>query len=203
MNEPVRMVPRHEEVKDAPALGMSLQVDLGMGRIATLQTFVPSDASQRDLNTMLDKMTRAGDRQRAHYKLEELNRDLLEEQRKHAQMEEDIATAKASFSAEQEKRLAAVQKQEKVVANFEAAKRAERGANRRGEVELKGADAANVATLTNAVKAMKDDIVAADLQYPVDCANREASLATHAKAIARIEREIARCKEIEKAGLEG
>ena len=85
----VARLPTREPASEVPALGMSIQVDLGLGRIATLQTFVPSNASQVEINWMLDKMTRAGDRQRAQYRLEELHRDLLEEQRKHVQMQAD------------------------------------------------------------------------------------------------------------------
>ena len=186
---------------DVPALGMSLQVDLGMGRVCTLQTFVPSDVPQIDLNTMLDKMTRAGDRQRAHYRLEELHQALREEERKHAQMQEDVATAKSTFNVEQEKRVSEIERQTAVLTNFEAAKLAQRGEGRREQPKLQGADKANVERLSEAVKLAKKAVTDADLQYQADCGNREASLQTHEKAIARIKADIERCKEIEAAGL--
>lgn len=188
---------------DAPALGMSLQVDLGLGRIATLQTFVPNNASTAEINGMLAKMTAAGDCQRAHYKLEELHRDLAEEERKHAQMQADAETNVASFNAEQEARTAEVERRTKILANFEAAKQEQRGAGRRGEVKLGGADAAGVKTLEEAVKQARKEIVDADLRYATEGENYKINLKTHAKAIERIRREIERCKEIEAAGLKG
>lgn len=203
MNESVRMVPRHEEVKDAPALGMSLQVDLGLGRTATLQTFVASDAPQRTVNEMLDKLTRAGDRQRAHYRLEELHRAIELEQHEHDLMVENITTAKATFNAEQEKRIAEVARQQALLTNFERARVEVRSEGRRNPKPLAGADLANVERVKTGVEAAKQAVLDWDMQYPVDCANREASLATHVKAIARLQRDIARCQEIEKAGLEG
>lgn len=182
----------------APALGMSLQVDLGMGRVATLQTFVPSDCSPRQLNEVLDKMTRAGDRQRAHYRLEELHSHLLDEERKHAQMLADEEVNTATFNIEQGKRQAEVERMEKVLANY--ANVAPDPRKRNPSKDPRGDS--NEERVKAGVKAAKQAIVDADIAQGQARANYAASLKTHEKELDRTRREIARMKEIEAAGLQ-
>lgn len=184
----------------APALGMSIQVDLGAGRVCTLQSHVASDCSIAELNDLLDKMTQAGDRQRAHYKLEELHRDLAKQEKDKVQCEVDYDQHKKVFSEQQAKRVVDLERQAKTVDDYEKAKRAERGAGRRGPVELKGQDAANVKRLSESVTALKDQIPQADLAYATECGNFEGSLKAHAKTIERTQREIARCEAIVRGG---
>ena len=52
---------------DVPAIGITLQypLDEGVGRGLVFQTFVASDCTTGDLNSALDKVRRAADRQRA------------------------------------------------------------------------------------------------------------------------------------------
>lgn len=189
-----------DKVAEAPALGMSLQVDLGMGRVATLQTFVPSDCSMRQLNETLDKMTRAGDRQRAHYRLEELHRELSEEERKHAQMQSDEEVNTATFNIEQGKRQTNVERQEKVLANYEQAKALPDPRKRNPSEDPR--TKADRGRLEDGVKAARQAIVDADLAQEQARANYASSLKAHEKAIDRIKRDIARMKEIEAAGLQ-
>ena len=137
----VAHLPRRDELSliQAPALGFSLQVDLGAGRVCTLQTHVASDCSLRDLNMMLDKMTAAGDRQRAHYKIEELERDLKQTEKEQAQHQEDLDRVDREHEAAQAKRQAAAEAAVKTLGEFEkvvAAQHEERGG--RGPVALKG-----------------------------------------------------------------
>ena len=198
----VARLPTREPASEVPALGMSIQVDLGLGRVATLQTFVPSDASQVEVNRMLDKMTRAGDRQRAHYRLEELHRDLLEEQRKHVQMQADQQANIVAFNETQQKRQREIEQREKALINYhEARKAVDADTGRRNPSEPKGAVRANLERLETAVKEGRQAIVDADLAHASERANYEGSLTTHQKAIERIEKEIARCEGIEAAGL--
>ena len=198
----VARLPTREPASEVPALGMSIQVDLGLGRVATLQTFVPSDASQVEVNRMLDKMTRAGDRQRAHYRLEELHRDLLEEQRKHVQMQADQQANIVAFNETQQKRQREIEQREKALINYhEARKAVDADTGRRNPSEPKGAVRANLERLETAVKESRQAIVDADLAHASERANYEGSLTMHQKAIERIEKEIARCEGIEAAGL--
>ena len=191
---------RPEEASEpAPALGMSIQVDLGAGRIATLQTHIASDCTLMSLNALLDKMTAAGDRQRAHYKLEELHRDLLKQEKDKSQFQIDADAHKAAFNVAQEQRAAKIRHQEKILGDYISAKAEQRGEGRRSAVTLKGADAANQARLEAAVVEVKKAIVDADEAHAVEQANYEAGLKGHDQTIARTKREIERHEAIVKA----
>lgn len=187
------------QTPDVPALGMSIQVDLGAGRVATLQTFVPSDMSLPEVNRMLDKMTAAGDRQRAHYMLEELNRDLLKQEKELVQAQVDFAQHNVVFGQTQAKRTADLERQQTVVVNYTTALSTDE--RKRGPVQPKGADKANLQRVTNAAEEMKKQIIDADLAFATECSNYENTIHTYEKAIERTKREIARCQEIEAAGL--
>src|ERR1700722_4526058 len=70
-----------EPAQTVPVLRFGINVDLGLGRILTAETYLPNDCRMADLNGMMDKMTRAGDRQRAHYRLEELHASIATEEK--------------------------------------------------------------------------------------------------------------------------
>jgi hypothetical protein len=65
---------------------------------------------------MLDKMTAAGDRQRAHYKLEELERDVAKLEKEQSQHQEDLERIDRNFEDEKQKRIDAITKAEKALA---------------------------------------------------------------------------------------
>jgi len=60
----------------APALGVSLSVNLSATHALVMQTHVPADCSNPELDSLLDRMTRAADRQSAKYKLVDLRKGL-------------------------------------------------------------------------------------------------------------------------------
>jgi hypothetical protein len=51
----------------APALGISMSTELGVGRNLVLQTHVSSDCAPADLKQLLDKLATASDQQRERY----------------------------------------------------------------------------------------------------------------------------------------
>ena len=60
------------------ALGLSVQISIGEKRAIAVQTHVTRDCPDTELNALLDKVTRALDRQNAKYRMHELQvqRDL-------------------------------------------------------------------------------------------------------------------------------
>ena len=200
----VAHLPRRDEVPliQAPALGFSLQVDLGAGRVCTLQTHVASDCSLRDLNMMLDKMTAAGDRQRAHYKIEELERDLKQTEKEQAQHQEDLDRVDREHEAAQAKRQAAAEAAVKTLGEFEkvvAAQHEERGG--RGPVALKGHNKANYDRVASSVTKLKTEMANAQSERDVAHANSKTVFDRRAEIIAKMQAEIAHCKEIVADGL--
>ena len=200
----VAHLPRRDELSliQAPALGFSLQVDLGAGRVCTLQTHVASDCSLRDLNMMLDKMTAAGDRQRAHYKIEELERDLKQTEKEQAQHQEDLDRVDREHEAAQAKRQASAEAAVKALGEFEkvvAARHEERGG--RGPVVLKGHDKANYDRVASSVTKLKAEMANAQSERDVAHANSKTVFDRRAEIIAKMQAEIAHCKEIVADGL--
>ncbi len=179
----------------APALGMSIQVDLGSGRIATLQTFVDSTCSIFELNAMLDKMTGAGDRQRAHYKIEELERDLKQEQKLLAQHADDLARIDKDYDAAQAKRFDAIEKMQKTVDTFMATARDNHVAsNRRTEWALKGTEKSHVTAVNSGIKKLQDEIATATNERDVTHANTMITVNKRNEIIEHLQAEIAACK---------
>jgi hypothetical protein len=197
----VARIAERQPAGQVPVLRTGIQVDLGAGRVASLETYIPSDCTLPELNRLLDKMTAAGDRQRAHYMLEELNRDLLKQEKELVQAQVDFAQHKVVFGQTQAKRTADLERQQTVVVNYTTALSTDE--RKRGPVQPKGADKANLQRVTNAAEEMKKQIIDADLAFATECSNYENTIHTYEKAIERTKREIARCQEIEAAGLKG
>lgn len=184
-------------VSEAPALGFSMQVDLGAGRVATLQTFLPNDCPLGELNEMLDKMTRAGDRQRAHYKIEELERDLEQSVRQHQQHQEDLDRIDAAYEKRQAERKAEAEKATKILDNFnEAARNNHLETGRRGEFKLTGGDKSRYEALSSSVAAVLAEMEKEKAEHDVAHANYAVTKVNWQKNIERTKEEIARCRAI-------
>ncbi len=197
MSGEVRKLHELDAPEKAPALGMSLQVDLGAGRVCTLQTFVDSTVPVGELDAMLDKMTSAGDRQRAHYKIEELERDLDKTEREQAQHKDDLATIDQRHAENREKLRAEAQALQGSVDTFMATARdthVARGG--RTEFQLKGGDKSNVTKIENAVGKLKDEMAKAEAEHAVAHANSDITFKRREEIIARLKDEIARCRAI-------
>lgn len=199
LEDPTDITPRSTKV---PSLGMSLQVDLGAGRVCTLQTFLPNDCSTPELNKMLDKMTDAGARQRSAYRIEEIERDLETLEKEQAQQSEDLAAVDARYDAEQTKRSADASRAEKSLGEYEAAaKAAWEAKGGRGPMVLKGAEKANADRVKGGVDKLKGEMLVAQEER---ARTREEILKTmdrRAELIAKRRAELARCKEIVASGL--
>lgn len=186
---------------EAPALGFSLQVDLGAGRVATLQTFLPNDCPQSALDGMLDKMTKAGDRQRAHYKIEELKAQLQREVDAIAQAQHDIDKT----NADHEQRVAVLMAdgerlQGKADEVLRVAQDEHVGSGRRGKFELRGTTKSAYDSGTLQVTKIKEALVAAENERENTIRNLHNGRKGHSVLKAKIEAEIAECQKIVSGG---
>lgn len=189
----------------APGLGFSMQVDLGAGRVCTLQTFLPNTCGLGELNAMLDKMTQAGDRQRAHYQIEGLQRELAELEKRQAQNVEDLAQIDETFAAEQKDRAAKIEAAKKQIAGHEAAHAAwAEQKNVRDPSRLKSNEKANIEKLEKTIAGLEAEMsVAGEDELPYATSKRAAQLTvdTGAAQIAKKKAEIERNQAIVAGGL--
>lgn len=185
------------------ALGFSQQVDLGAGRTGVFQTHLPSDCTLAELNGMLDKMCAASDRLRAHYKIEERERDvdlLVNEQ---AQHDEDMAKADERFEIEQARLRDHLLKQETARTNFMVVKEEEHAASgRRGKFEPKGAEKTQVNAVDAGVEKIKQGIARNKAEHDITHAKHAELKTRRGELVAKHQREIAKCQEIMARGLE-
>jgi hypothetical protein len=192
--------PKESPTTQIPILRYSLTFDLGAGRVCAMETYSPSDGSLRDLNLMLDKMTAAGDRQRAHYKIEELERELDGLEKEQAQHAEDLARIDREYEAAQAKRQEQAEAGTKALSGIEEA--AANDPRKRGPViELKGAVKANYGRVKDGVEKLKAEMEKAKEERTVAHGNSKTVMDRRAALIAKAKDEIARCREIVAAGL--
>ena len=186
-----------------PALGMSLQVDLGAGRVCTLQTYLERDCSVVELNKMLFKMTGAGDCQRAHYQIEGLLRDLAKHEQDQAQAEADLAQMDVTFGAEQAERAKTIEKHGATIGQFQEAHRAVadvRGV--RDASRLKSTEAANIAKLENAIKDLRAEMQVAPERLKNEIEQARIVMRTRQGQIDKLKRDIEHNRGIVAAGLQ-
>ncbi|MDE2469774.1 MAG: hypothetical protein KGL35_13810 [Bradyrhizobium sp.] len=198
--EPGRKV---EPVGAAPGLGFSMQVDLGAGRVCTLQTFLPNDCTLPELNQMLDKMTAAGDRQRAHYQIEGLQRDLKQFRKEQEQGVEDLEKIKRDHQDAQLDRAGRIEKAGKALADFEKASLAVAEDRGRRNPGMTAQDKANAKRTQDGIDKLKAEIDVAEAEAAKALVEAQKVLDRRAELIAKTEAEIAHCERIVAAGLGG
>lgn len=192
---------RNQAVADGTAataaLGFSMQVDLGAGRVCTLQTHLANDCTVEQLNHMLDKMTSAGDRQRAHYKIEELEREIEQHEREQAQHQEDLDRLDREYEARQEQRHAEIEKAQKALDNLNAAAReAHVATGKRSDFTLRGTDKSRHDAVASGVQALVLEMAKDEAEHDVAHANSTKTFDRRGQIIARTRDEVARCKAI-------
>lgn len=93
---------KHEETPDtkaAPAIGFSIQHQIDQERTCVFQGFVPMEASDAEVNSALDKIFRASNRQRAALRLPSVTKDLARLEKARKRFEEDIVRLDAEHEA--------------------------------------------------------------------------------------------------------
>lgn len=188
----------------AAALGFSMQVDLGAGRVCTLQTFLPNDCSELELNRMLFKMTHAGDCQRAHYQIEGLERDLQKLEKEQQQGVTDLEAINAGFAAEQKARAEEVVRNNKTIANYQAAHdSAATARGTRDPARIKSAEKANIDKLELRNSKLQAEIEVTPEARMNTVRQAQIVLDNRAALIAKLHTEITRNRQIVADGLKG
>lgn len=193
----VQIFPHAPTKTEVPSLGFSMQVDLGAGRVCVLQTHLPNDCSAAELDGMLDKMTQAGDRQRAHYKIEELERDLAKLSQEQAQHKEDLARIESDYQAKVEERNAQMLVAQKSVDDFmDQAREAHGERGGRSAFALRGPDASRVNNVKTGITQLQADNDRALAERDVALRNSQATFDRRDKMMADLTAEIAQCRAI-------
>ena len=127
---------------NSPAIGFSVQCQVGQERQIVFQSFVPFDASQAELNSALDKVVLAAERQEARVRLPQARKRLEQMDKAHKRAKEDMFRLDAEHEAALELRAAQ-----------------HRDANRRGDLKPNAQqlaqDAKTIADRGNAETTMK------------------------------------------------
>jgi hypothetical protein len=77
MNEQTEFQWKDGDTEAVTVIGMSYQYPIdSAGRALVFQTHVPSNATEKHINVMLDKMLNAGERQRARVRIPEIELDI-------------------------------------------------------------------------------------------------------------------------------
>lgn len=196
--------PLDAPAQEAPALGFSLQIDLGAGRVATMQTFLPNSCDITELNAMLDKMTHAGDRQRAHYKIEELQSDLKKINSAIAQHQYDIDKTNSDHDTSMALRYDEIETLQKKADALEGAARDEHvGSGRRGVYAPRGTTKSAIDAAKSAVAKMKEEIIKAENERENIIRNHVNGRKSRMAQKAAMETEIADCELIVAQGRVG
>src|SRR5262249_39157105 len=102
---------KEQDTAKAPAVGVSVQFDLGNGRALTLQThFDQGVLFDPNAAKLVNRLTDLADRQRAKYEIETLEIELAKHVKQRTDMLDDMARVDATFEAESEARDEAVDK---------------------------------------------------------------------------------------------
>ncbi|MEK6591559.1 MAG: hypothetical protein AABZ67_00620 [Pseudomonadota bacterium] len=121
----------------APAIGTSLQVQIGDGRVFVLQTHFAQEATVAQQNKLLDRMFLAADRVKARYDLEAIEDKLAQLDRLLKRYREDKAKADAEAQGKKnhwEKKIADCLAEQAKIRNEDAANHESTG--RRGAYQI-------------------------------------------------------------------
>lgn len=188
----------HPKKDTAPALGFSFSVDLSNGKAVVVQTHLPNDCSAEALDAMLDKMAKAGSRQKAREELKQLLSQLKTHNKSLRHQKEDAARldlAHAKAKEAHELRLSALASQKDSASGNTNAARA--AAGRRTETnELAPRDRRAVEAVNSAVKSAQGEWAQVEAKRAADMAGYLTNIARYEEAIADINADIAECKKL-------
>lgn len=183
--------------REAPALGMSIVMNMPGDRQATLQCFVASDASLEEQNALLDRMMRIGDRQKAKYELTALYDDLAKHQQTQSRFGEDFARTELEYRTGQAQRdeakatlLQAIDDETKAGYGAHAT------SGRKSEYKLSGAHKQAVNVAQAGIHQLDEQTAKAKAERDRFVEHLDISRTRYAEEIERIEADIARRKAI-------
>lgn len=192
-----KLHPEAGELRPAPALGMSVVMNMPGDRQATLQCFVAQEDGEEAANELLDRMFRVADRQRARYELVDLEDQLEKHERELFNFEEQFARVEKEHARRK------VEKEEEIVARQEEIDsiRADgyekwTKSGRQGEYEPQGGTKQSIEVKRAAVKQAKAEIDKMDAERAQELAGIGESKARFNREILRIKKEIVKRKKM-------
>lgn len=152
-------------MSETTALGWSLTANIDGNRQIVFQSFIALDATDEDVNAMLDRANRIVDRMRAVYEIPELKARRDKFLSEISQAEQDIAEAEHNH----QKAVAGLQEQIKELQRlrgqeFEAAYERHRHDGRQGTFVPKGATKANLDRMDAGAEQYRKDIERAEAE---------------------------------------
>jgi DNA repair exonuclease SbcCD ATPase subunit len=188
----------HPKKDTAPALGFSFSVDLTNGKTVVVQTHLPNDCPPEALDAMLDKMAKAGSRQKAREELKALKAQLKQHHKSLRHQKEDADRLDRDHKKAEEAhklRLSALAEQKDAAAG--EAKSAHAASGRRTEMrELPPRDRRAIEAINSAVKSAQAEWAQVEAKRNADMAGYQTNVARYEEAIAEIEADIAECKKL-------
>lgn len=189
----------HAEVEErpAPAIGMSVVMNMSGDRQATLQCFVAQEDGEDAANALLDKMFRISDRQRARYEIVDLEDQLEKHERELFNFEEQFA------KVEKEHARRKVEKEEEIALRTEEIATIQKDAydqhvasGRQGEFKPQGGTKQAIEVKKTAMKQAKADIEKMDAERDQELGGIRESKARFNREILRLKKEIVKRKAI-------
>lgn len=190
----VRKLREDTEPKPAPAIGMSLQFDLGGNRTLVLQTHVDGDAPALVINSALDLIAQAADRQRLRYDLKVMRKELKLHQKTLKAGEEDFARIEAKAKAAYDAQLKALAMA--IVEGDARGENAWKARGKQGAYKREGAWAQQAANKISELENLRAQGFKLSDKEAIERDNAQVTLGKHRERIAEIEQEI---KEAEAA----
>jgi predicted nucleic acid-binding Zn-ribbon protein len=188
-----KLHPEQEATRQAPAIGMSLVMNLGGDRQATLQCFIAQEDGEDKANDLLDRMFRIGDRQKARYELDGLTDELAKHESTLTQLNEDFDRLEKEFATK------SVELQEEVRGyQAEAEALRQEGYNkwaasgRRGEYHPEGYTKSGIARAEDAAMKAAEAMTKAANERTNEMAGIRVSQLRYGTEIERIKSEIAK-----------
>lgn len=90
------------ETVAAPALGYSILANLGDEKQLTIQCFADSEEPLESIHAKIDRALAVVDRQKARYKIKDLEKEVVDMEGALARSEDDLNSLEAKFVAEQQ-----------------------------------------------------------------------------------------------------
>lgn len=191
MSEAGRVLPFEPARRDAPALGMSVVMNMPGDRQATLQCFVAQEDGEEAANQLLDRMFRIADRQRARYELVDLSEQLAQHQRSLANFDADFARIEMDFAKKK------VEREAEIEAYIAEAERLHKEgydkwyeSGRRGDYVPQGSTKQAIDVARGAAKKVHADIEKAEAERTVALGGIHESQKRYAGEIKRLKVEI-------------
>lgn len=175
----------------APAVGVSVTMNLGGDRQIVLQTFFEQEDSETAKNRLVDGLLKVGDRQKAKYEITDFEEGLIKHRTALANFEEDLARIEEDHKRKiNSLNIEVIEMHSLRKDEYEAGYAEHMKAGRRTEYEPRGFRQTNLARIDSALETNKQGKHKLEAERDAAVGNLEISRKRYKEEIARIESEI-------------